>query len=153
MPRQGNFDYFFISSGYGKGSALLKLVDKGGRTEARAAWTSNELCCHFSSPVRVGRHVYGLDETRGLTCLDLRTGEALWRKERFQKGSLFRAGKQLVAQTERGEIVLIEPNPEEYEEKGRFRARGDMRFWAMPALAEGMLLARDRHSIFAYKMR
>ncbi|MBY0228238.1 MAG: PQQ-like beta-propeller repeat protein [Gemmataceae bacterium] len=146
-------DYVLVSSGYSKGSALVKVSRRGGGWEARAAWTTNGLCCHFASPVRVGGHVYGLDETRGLTCLDLRTGEPLWRQKGFQKGSVLRAGKHVVAQMERGDIVLVEPSPEGYEEKARLAVRGDLRSWAMPVLAEGMLLARDRRHVFAFKAR
>jgi outer membrane protein assembly factor BamB len=79
--------FVFISSGYGKGCALVALARKDGRFEAQRVFESNSLCSHFGSPVRLGDHVYGFNETT-LVCLSLRTGEERWKKNGFKKGSL-----------------------------------------------------------------
>ena len=44
-------DYVFISSGYGRGCALLKIEGEGGRFRARSVYEGNQLCSHFASPV------------------------------------------------------------------------------------------------------
>src|SRR5829696_5344460 len=55
--------YVFISSGYDRGCALVKVEarDGGERFVARRVYESDALCSHFSSPVRYKDHVYGLD--------------------------------------------------------------------------------------------
>lgn len=165
--RAGNKEiaYIFISSGYEKGSALVRVSRAGGGFEARAAYTTRELCCHFASPARRGDHVYGLDETRDLTCLNLRTGEVAWRFGRdeakddqdlrqrgYKKGSLIRVDDVLVVLGEDGKLALVEATPEAYREVAACRPFRD-RCWAMPALAEGMLLVRDRKQVLCLDVR
>jgi outer membrane protein assembly factor BamB len=79
--------FVFISSGYGKGCALVALVKKEGQWQAERIFESNNFCSHFGSPVRIGDHVYGFNETT-LVCLSLRTGEDRWKKNGFKKGTL-----------------------------------------------------------------
>lgn len=147
--------YVFVSSGYGKGCALLKIEQRdGGRSfRARRVYESDALCCHFSTPVRFGDHVYGLDEKRDLTCLNLRTGEVAWRFEReeetegiravgFKKGSLIRVDDRLIVLGEDGKLAVVKATPDRYEEIAAARPFRE-RCWTVPVLAEGRLLVRD----------
>ncbi len=159
------FAYVFISSGYEKGSALVRVAREGEAFEARPVYSSRELCSHFASPVRRGEYLYGLDETRDLTCLNLRTGEVAWRFARdeakedqdirqrsYKKGSLIRVDDLLVVLGEDGKLALVEATPEAYREVAAFRPFRD-RCWALPVVAEGMLLARDRRQVIALDVR
>lgn len=162
--RQEN-TYVFISSGYDRGCALVKVHrdPKGESFRARRVYESDALCCHFSSPVRYKDHLYGLDETRDLTCLDLRTGEVAWRFEReedgddlrsigFRKGALIRVEDLLVVLGENGKLALVEASANAYREVAASRPFRD-RCWALPALAEGRLLVRDRRQILCLDVR
>jgi outer membrane protein assembly factor BamB len=153
--RSGKKDlaYVFISSGYAKGAALVKVEPSGSGTfRARAVYESNELCCHFASPVRHGDHLYGMDETRDLTCLDLRTGKAVWRERGFKKGTLIRVDDRLLALGEDGKLALIEASPQEYRELARARPfRG--KCWTLPALADGRLFLRDQKHVLCLDVR
>lgn len=148
-------DYIFISSGYEKGCAFVRVfADGGGKFRVKAAYESNELCCHFASPVRRGEQVYGLDEKRDLTCLDLRTGEVKWRMQDtggrkvrgFKKGSLIRVDENLLVLGEEGHLALIEATPEGYREKGVMRPFRD-RCWTTPVLANGKIYLRDQAKV------
>jgi outer membrane protein assembly factor BamB len=162
---QKEIAYIFISSGYDKGSALVRVTREGAAFDARAVYTSRELCCHFSTPVRRGDFVYGLDETRDLTCLNLRTGEVAWRFARdeskdeqdlrqrgYKKGSLIRVDDLLMVLGEDGKLALVEATAEAYRELAAGRPFRD-RCWALPALAEGMLLVRDRKQVLCLDVR
>jgi outer membrane protein assembly factor BamB len=140
-------DYLFISSGYHKGCALVKLTQpKAGTFEAKKVYESNELCCHFGSPVLHGGQLYACDETRDLTCMDVRTGEVKWRKSGFKKGSLLRVDDRLLILGEQGHLALADCDGEEYREAARCRPfRG--RCWTMPVLAGGRLYLRDQSEI------
>jgi outer membrane protein assembly factor BamB len=139
--------YLFISSGYSKGSALVRILPgPGGSFRARAVYYSNELCCHFASPVLHRGHLYALGDNLGLTCLDVRTGELKWQESGFYRGSLIRVNGYLLVLGENGQLALVEATPEEYREKARaspFRRR----CWAAPALAEGRLFLRDQKQV------
>jgi outer membrane protein assembly factor BamB len=145
--------WVFISSGYGKGAALVKIVPDGRKFEAKAVYESNELCCHFASPVRRGDYLYGLDETRDLTCFALRTGKAVWRERGFKKGTLIRIDDRLLALGEDGKLALIEASPEEYREVARARPFVRSKCWTMPVLADGRLFLRDQRHVLCLDVR
>jgi outer membrane protein assembly factor BamB len=144
--------WVFISSGYGKGCALVKISARQGRFKAKAVYESNAMCCHFASPVRHGEYLYGLDETRDLTCLSIRTGEVMWRQSGFQKGSLMRIDDRLLVLGENGRLALVECNPKEYRELARTRPFRD-RCWTLPVLADGRLFLRDRREVLCLDLR
>lgn len=150
--------YVFISSGYGKGCALVKVAAQGHRFSAKAVYESNELCCHFASPVRYEDHLYALDETRDLTCLDLRTGKVAWRFAKaegeapalrnrgYKKGSIVRIDDVLLVLGEDGKLGLVAADPKDYRELAASRPFRD-RCWTTPVIADGKLLLRDRKRI------
>jgi outer membrane protein assembly factor BamB len=145
-------NYVFISSGYGKGCALVKIAPRKGGFRAKAVYQSNELCCHFASPVRFGEHLYALDETRDLTCLEIRTGKVAWRQKGFKKGSLLRVDNHLIVLGEDGKLALLEANPKEYRELARARPFRN-RCWTMPVLADGRLFLRDQKQVKCLDLR
>jgi outer membrane protein assembly factor BamB len=149
---QTELTYVFLSSGYGRGCALVKIIAEGGKFRAKAVYENNELCCHFASPVRHGEHIYGLDETRDLTCLSLRTGQAVWRQPGFLKGTLLRVDDHLIVLGEQGKLALIDATPKGYRELAKARPfRG--RCWTTPVLADGRLFLRDQQQVMCLDVR
>ncbi len=69
----------FISSGYGTGSAMLKLT--GGAPEE--LWTSKHMRNQLNPSLYVDGYLYGVDgDTSGkatLNCIDAKTGELKWK--------------------------------------------------------------------------
>jgi outer membrane protein assembly factor BamB len=145
--------YVFISSGYGKGCALLKIEGDGkSGFRARRVYEGNQMCNHFASPVRYRDHFYGLNEAK-LTCMDVRTGQVKWEESGFQKGSLLRVDGFLLVLGEFGKLALVEATPEEYREKASASPLGRRRCWTMPALADGKLYLRDEAKVMCLKLR
>lgn len=144
-------DYVFISSGYGKGCALLKIAATGGKVEARPVYKTNEFRDHHSGSVLWGEHIYGFDEHR-LTCLDFREGTVRWQKSGLGQGTLLVADGHLVILSENGKVVLAEANPEGYREKASFKFSGP-RCWTLPVIADGRLYIRDEEKIVCYDLR
>jgi outer membrane protein assembly factor BamB len=144
-------DYVFITSGYAKGCALLKIVADGeGGFTAQLVFETNRLCSHFGSPVRHGDHVYGFNETK-LVCLSLRTGEVRWEKSGFHKGSLLLCGDKLVVLGEMGHLALLEASPDGYKALAEGRPLQG-RCWSMPALADGLLYIRDQARVLCFDL-
>jgi outer membrane protein assembly factor BamB len=141
-------DYVFISSGYGKGCALMKIVKEGKGFAVRSVYENKNMCNHFASSVRYKDYVYGFNDA-SLTCLDLRTGATAWQKSGFTKGSLILAGDLLVILGEHGQLALAEATPEEYREKDRNDRlfRNSLRSWTPPTLAHGKLYLRDEEKV------
>jgi outer membrane protein assembly factor BamB len=150
------FDYVFISSGYGKGCALVKVVaDGAGGFTARPVYTSNELCLHFSSPVRYRDHLYAIDEKRDLTCIDLRTGAVRWRRRGFLQGSLLRVDDRLLVLGGDGKLALVGADPDEFRGQTLDRRRQPLRgrCWTVPVPAGGKLYLRDEDEVLCLDLR
>jgi outer membrane protein assembly factor BamB len=155
-------DYVFITSGYAKGCALLKMgTDAAGQPNVNVVYSgkkkSEQLSCHFSSPVRRGDYLYGFHEST-LRCYNLKTGATQWDMEGFHKGSLLRVDDRLLVLGEKGELAVVaatpDAKPEKLSEAEPFSVRdGRRRCWAMPVLADGRLLLRDEKQIVCLDLR
>ena len=77
-----------------------------------------------------------------LKCLELATGKEMWAKSDFGPGGVLLAAGRLVALSDRGEVVLIDPQPTAYQELSRFKAIGG-KCWNHPTLGGGRLFVRS----------
>ncbi len=139
-----------ISSGYGQGCALLEIVRHEETFRVREVWRSRNLKAKFSSVVRRGTYVYGLDE-KILVCIDLATGNRCWKRGRYGHGQLVLAGDLLIVLAETGEVVLVEANPDRHRELARFTAL-DHRTWNHPVVAGDILLIRNDREAACYQL-
>ncbi len=140
---------FFISSGYGKGAALVELKANGNNFTPTTIWENTNMKNKFNSSVLHNGYVYGLDEGI-LVCLDVNTGERKWKDGRFGYGQvLLASGHLIVTQGETGEVALIKATPDKYTEVARFAAVQG-RTWNYPALADGRLLVRSANEMAAF---
>jgi outer membrane protein assembly factor BamB len=148
----GTLDYVFISSGYGRGCALLKIEPAAdGSFTATVVYENNNLCSHFGSPVRLGDSIFGFNESR-LTCINLRSGEERWSKSGFNKGSLLRVDGYLIVLGESGQLAVMEAAAQEPGSLASAKIfRG--KCWAMPVLADGRLFLRDENEIVCLNMK
>lgn len=142
---------FMISSGYGKGAALLQVSTAGDRQAVRAVWTSNRLKNRFNSSVLHQGHIYGFDEAI-LACIDVETGDLKWKGGRYGYGQLMLANDHLIVVTEDGDIALVRATPEKHDEVARFAAL-DGKTWNHPAIDHGRLLVRNLKEMAAYDLR
>jgi outer membrane protein assembly factor BamB len=94
--------------------------------------------------------VYGLDDGV-LACVDPSTGERRWKSGRYGHGQLVLAGRLLIVQTEEGELVLVEPRPDEHRELARVTVFG-RKTWNPPALAGRYLFVRNDLEASAYEL-
>jgi outer membrane protein assembly factor BamB len=139
---------FFISSGYRKGAALVKVERNGNTFTASTIWENNNMKNKFNSSVLHKGYVYGLDEGI-LTCLDVNTGERKWKDGRYGYGQVLLANGHLIVATDKGELVLLKASPEQFTELARFPAV-EGQTWNYPALAGGRLLVRNSTEMAAF---
>jgi outer membrane protein assembly factor BamB len=101
----------------------------------------------------------GGNEGGFLVCLEFQTGKVLWDRRasgpRQGKGSLALADGRLYYRMEDGTTVLIEPDPKQYVERGRFSQPDRTRqpAWSHPVLANGKLYVRDQDVLFCYDVK
>src|SRR5215213_9744425 len=140
---------FFISSGYGKGAALVEITGSGKSFAARAIWENISMKNKFNSSVLYNGYVYGLDEGI-LVCLDVNTGERKWKDGRYGYGQVVLAsGHLIVTDGSTGDVALVKASPDKYTEVARFSAlKGQT--WNYPALAGGRLLVLNSNQMAAY---
>lgn len=132
----------FISSGYNRGSALLKLT--AGQPED--VWRSKEYQNQFSSSVLIEGFLYGIDgDTTGertLKCVELATGGIQWSEQGFGSGALIAAGSRLIILSEAGELVLADASPTEFKQLARAAVLSG-KCWTAPTLANGRVYCRS----------
>jgi len=141
---------FFISSGYGKGAALVKVTGDGQGFAANTVWENSYMKNKFNSSVLYNGYLYGLDEGI-LTCVAVETGERKWKGGRYGYGQIILAGDNLIVLTEEGDLALVKATPERHIEASRFTAL-EGRTWNYPAIAGGRLLVRNATQMACYNL-
>jgi hypothetical protein len=154
----------FAASAYGSGGGLARLTrDNKGGVKAEEVWFSGDMENHHGGMVVVDGCLYGANGGNGggyLVCLDMKTGKVLWNerdrdKRRAEKGALAFADGRIYYRTEDGPILLIEPNRNEYIERGRFEQPDRTRqpAWTHPVIANGKLYIRDQDLLLCYDVK
>lgn len=141
---------FFISAGYGHGAAVVELVPKGSKFEAKTIWSNIRMKNKFNASVLHDGYIYGLDEGI-LACVEVASGEQKWKAGRYGYGQLVLASGHLVVITETGDLVLVKATPERHEELARFSAISG-KTWNHPAISNGILLVRNTTEMAAFRI-
>jgi outer membrane protein assembly factor BamB len=145
-------DYLFISSGYGKGCAVLEIIRKAdGTPGVKLVYEHNRMRNQFTTSVRLGNHVYGIDEA-DLVCMDVRSGKVSWKQRGVGKGSLIASDGHLIVLSETGDLALVQATPEGYRELTSFQIFNS-KCWTPPTLAHGRLYVRDEEEIVCLDLR
>ncbi len=140
-----------FSIGYGVGSKVFEVAQAADAgLSSKLVWSSPRLKSKFANMVLFEGSVYGLDDGV-FVCLDPDTGERRWKAGRFGHGQLILVGKHLLLQTEQGEVLIVEPNPERLIEVTRFQALSG-KTWNPPAFAAPILLVRNDLEAAAYEL-
>jgi outer membrane protein assembly factor BamB len=146
-------DRVLISSGYGHGSAMLKVTLKDKVWTTEELWTSPKLKSKFANPVEHGGYIYGIDESAGsLACLDARDGKLKWKDGRYGNGQILLSGDLIVIGTENGKLVLVEANPEKLHELASFQALEGRKNWNHLTIARGRAYVRNHETMACYDL-
>ena len=152
-------DYVFASSGYGTGSALLRLAagEEGGVDVEEVYFLAPEdVQNHHGGLILHEGHVYtGTGHNNGFPiAADLETGEIAWgpqRNEGNRSAAIAYADGRIYFRYENGFMILVEATPEGYRERGSFRIpEVSHPSWAHPVIANGRLYLREQENLFAY---
>jgi outer membrane protein assembly factor BamB len=149
----------FASSAYDAGGGAVKLTktDDGGVTADEVYFTNRFRNQHGGVILHDG-FVYGAHGGNAgglLACLEFQTGNLKWSARAAPMGSIALADGRLYYRTEEGPVLLIEPSPDEYRQRGRFEQpdRSEERAWPHPVIANGKLYLRDQDLLFCYDIK
>lgn len=141
--------YLFWATGYGKGGICMQLGPEG----ARQAWTSKDIVCHHGGYVIDNGYIYGNHE-RGVTCLDLKTGQKKWFDKGVGKCSLtFADGMLYLVGESDGSVGLAAASPEGFKLAGRFKVEGKGPSWAHPVVVGGRLYVRYDTNLYCFNVK
>lgn len=135
-------DKILISSGYGKGAALITTAEG----TPKVVWENKNLRTQMNPSVLLGGFLYGIDgDTSGkatLKCVELETGKVRWTEAGIGSGSVIAAGDRLLVLTDRGELLLAPASPEGFKPTARTQVLGG-KCWTSPVLSEGRIYCRN----------
>lgn len=150
-------DYVYASCAYALGAWSARVTASGASLAAsqtdfkRGSAYQN----HWATPVAHDGFLYSIVENgqRSLACFSLagRTNRWLTTTVGGQNpgyGSLIKVGGKLLVLTERGRLVLLEPDPTKYSEIARFDAVSGTS-WNHPIFANGRIYARSSTQMVA----
>lgn len=146
--------YVFVSTGYGKGSILLKLNVSGNKIIPETVWQTELMDNHHGGIILHDGYLYGAGHNaRGWFCLDFMTGKEMWKSN--GKGSLTYADGMLYCLDERGIMTLVRATPEKYDAISTFEvpSGGKGFHWAHPVVCGGRLYIRHTDKLFVYDVK
>jgi outer membrane protein assembly factor BamB len=154
-------DFVFCSSGYGTGSALLKLNRSRSGFDADEVYflAANKMQNHHGGMIEKDGFIYcGTGHNEGFPlCIDGRTGKDAWRVGRGAgsgSAAIAYADGHLYFRYQNGTMALIEANPGEYKLKGQFKiASHNGESWPHPVIAGGKLYLRDQDELLCYDVK
>jgi len=117
------------------------------------------LDCHHGQVVRVGQYIYGSNwinnQSGNWCCVDWTTGDTMYEKEWYTKGSIIAADNMLYCYEERrGNFALVEPSPDDFKIISSFRITEGMGpHWAQPVIHNGVLYIRHGNALMAYDIK
>jgi outer membrane protein assembly factor BamB len=156
-------DYVFCSTGYGTGSALLRLVKDGAgiKCEEEYFLKGDKLQNHHGQMILKDGYIYcGHRHNNGFPiCVEMLTGNIAWGGEQRGPGSgsaaITYADGHLIFRYQSGDVALIEATPSGYHLKGSFKPDyvGKDPCWAQPVVIGGRLYLRDQDKLMCYDVR
>jgi outer membrane protein assembly factor BamB len=151
-------DFVFASSGYGTGSALIKLEGTGDGIAAKEVYflDAETMQNHHGGLILHDGYVYtGTGHNKGFPlCVKMADGKVAWGKIRNEgegSAAVSYADGRLYFRYQDGLMVLVEATPESYREHGSFKIPDvDNPSWAHPVIAGGKLYLREQDRLFCY---
>ncbi|MDR2119856.1 MAG: PQQ-binding-like beta-propeller repeat protein [Tannerella sp.] len=152
IPVYGGDNQLLCTSGYGKGSVMLRLTNGGRGVEK--VWEAAQLDSRLGAMVKVGDYAYGSgDANRFWFCVDWKTGELKYKANTLPVGNIIAGDGMLYCYSDRGDLALVRITPEKFDLVSRFPVTlGTDQHWAHPVIYQGALYVRHGNTLMAYKI-
>jgi outer membrane protein assembly factor BamB len=143
----------YYTAGYRSGGGMLALSADG--TGVTPKWSDKNLDCQHHGVVLLDGNIYGTPHQAGreMLCLNLESGEVVWRTYEISQGATVYADGMLYVYEgpKKGIVSLVKATPGSYERTGTFTiTEGSAKHWAHPTIAGGRMYIRRGDLLFAY---
>jgi len=133
----------FISSGYGKGSAYIKMY----REDPETLWKNRDFRNQMCTSLLIDGHLYGVDGDTGknaanLKCVTLKTGKVQWTHKDFGSGNLIASNGKLICLSGKGELIIAPISKTSFKPTARAQVLQG-KCWNPHVLANGYLYCRN----------
>ncbi|MDR3367221.1 MAG: PQQ-binding-like beta-propeller repeat protein [Prevotellaceae bacterium] len=141
------------TSGYGKGSVMLRLTE-GGRSVEKM-WDAPELDSRIGAMVKIGDYAYGSgDANKYWFCVDWKTGKLLYKDSSLPIGAVIANNDMLYCYSDRGDLALAKATPEKFDVVSKASVTlGTDQHWAHPVIHKGTLYLRHGNTLIAYSVK
>ena len=154
---------FFITSGYGVGSAMFRLEESAGVFSAKWLYVLDRkvFACEQQTPVLYGGRLFSVlpndaEETkRQLVCMDP-DGEVIWmsgKENRFGLGPFLVADGKIFVLNDEGVLTLVRASGDGYAQLAQAQVLNGRDSWGPMAMANGRLLLRDSKRMICLDVR
>ncbi len=161
-------DTLYVGGEGGNGVAIRLAADK---PEAKEIWRASKkagLSPINMTPFLEDGHMYGVDQTGHLRCVELATGKRVWESADWCGGKVANAGTAFIVKngdrfflfTEQGFLAIAKLSPSGYEEISRAKileptlaAYGRSVLWTHPAFADGCCFIRNDKEIVCVSLK
>jgi hypothetical protein len=107
----------------------------------------------MSTPVVIDGHAYLHLRNQRFTCMDLTTGQRKWTTAPYGKyWSLVANGDRILALDQRGDLLLIRANPQQFELLDQRKISSDST-WAHLAVCGNEVFVRELNAMTAYRWK
>lgn len=134
--------HVLLTKGYGAGCQYLQVTRQGETWSVKTEWENrSSLRTKFTSCVVKDGFAYGLSDGI-LECVSLADGKKQWKNGRYRQGQLLLVGEYLLITSERGDLVLVQADPRDFDELAKLPVIGDVS-WNTAALSGNRCLMRN----------
>jgi len=138
-----NENTLFLTSGYGKGCALVRVDGNG----AKVLWESDLMSNQMAPPVYIEGQIIGFDG-KALSAIDPAKpeGKKLWKENAIKPGAVTYADGKLLATNETGSFHIADISGGKYRElfhKTVFEQGKGLQPWTAPVAANGKIFLRN----------
>jgi outer membrane protein assembly factor BamB len=132
----------------GHGSKAFQVDKQGEAFLAKELWSNAQVGTQFNTPVLQNGFLYGLSNRGNFFCMDPKTGKVMWtdttRHQNFC--AIVDAGSVLIALPPEGELTIIKPSAQKFEEVAKFKVSSSPTY-AHPVVAGNRIYIKDKDSL------
>lgn len=153
QPQFIDATHIVYGCGESYGTCMIALAPSGTGWKTTEVWTTKKFQPDFNDFVVHKGFLYGFDGNI-FACIDIQTGERVWKKGRYGHGQVLLLADQplLVVLSESGELVLLEPDPQKHVELARFPAITG-KTWNHPVIVGSRIFVRNGEEMACYQLK